>query len=196
MMKTLSYITIISLLLTFKGYAQNTESKGPVVHFGGKAGALLTKATGENMDSKRKWGYQVGGYATIDLIPNFGVQAEALYSRSVLQLTGTENPGKDNTILKTWDFPLLLRLNAGEAFTFNIGPQFSHFISSKGFRSEVQNKDFANKKVSYIVGVELGSKSTGGRMYARYNWNNKNIGSIINNASSNQFQFGLLMPLY
>lgn len=193
-MKSLSYITMLVLLLTAKGYAQNT--KGPVVHVGGKVGGLLTRATGTDLDSKRKWGYQLGGYVSVDLVPRLGVQAEAVYSRSRFLFTSAENPEKDNTILKTWDFPILLRLNAGEAFTFNIGPQFSHFISSKGYRSEIRDKDFANDKISFIAGVELGSKTTGGRIYARYNWNNKNLGSLINGGKTDQFQFGLLLPFF
>lgn len=193
-MKSLSYITFFTLLLTFKSYAQNT--KGPIVHVGAKVGGLLTRATGTGIESKRKWGYQLGGYASVDLGPHFGVQAEALYSRSIFLLTSAENTGREKTIFKTWDFPVLLQLNAGEAFTFNIGPQFSHFISAKGYRTETQNTDFANKKISFVTGIELGSKTTGGRIYARYNWNNRNPGAFIDNARTDQFQFGLLLPFF
>lgn len=194
-MKVLHYITFLFLMLTAKGYAQNTETHGPIVHFGGKFGGVLTKVTGANIESKRKWGYQLGGYVSIDLIANLGFQGEALYTRSVVLLTQAENTGKQKTILKTWDFPVLLRINAGDAITFNIGPQFSRVISSKGYQPGVDAKSFSGKNISYIAGIELGSKTTGGRVYARYNWNNKDFGSVVNGGKSNQFQFGLLVPL-
>lgn len=194
-MKVLHYITLFTLLLTVKGYAQQGGGKGPVVHFGGKFGGTLTKTTAQDIEGKRKWGYQVGGYVTVDLVPNLGIQGEALYNRNVFLLVTPENTDKQKTIVKTWNFPVLLRLNAGEAFTFNIGPQFSHVISSKGYQPEGRSGTFDKSHVSFVTGIELGSRNTGGRLYARYNWNNKDFSGVVKDAKANQFQFGLLLPI-
>jgi hypothetical protein len=191
-MKKVFLFVCASLTLTAMVSAQS-------LHIGAKAGANLNKIEGQSFKQGFELGYQLGGYAEINFNQSWGIQPEILFSQSnTIVDSGYKSIYQDiddavigqKAHLNYLNIPVLLRINAGSALTFNLGPQFS--ILMNGDQSLVKNgkQAFKNGDIAGVLGaqVNLGPLN----VYGRYSVGLNNINTDeMDKWKSQQWQFGL-----
>lgn len=185
------------LIITLSGVANAQR-----LTFGGKAGANLTKISGEAFKEGFNLGYNLGLFAEFDLSKKWGIQPELVWNQinthRASGINSALNDWKDNTgtiQLKYITIPILLRYNIGRLITLNLGPQFG-ILSAKDKTLWSNSKEaFKNGDFSLVGGAQINLKKL--RVYGRYNIGLNNINDVGNNDKwkSQQLQFGVGVTL-
>jgi hypothetical protein len=163
-------------------------------HVGAKAGANLGKIQGESFKSGFKLGYQLGGFMEIDFSKGFGIQPELLWSQTNTTVTDEPlsglKPGAD-IHLNYLSVPILLRLNAGKALTFNLGPQFSVLTNKHETVLENTGDAFKGGDFALVAGAQVNVGAL--RVYGRYDIGLNHVNAVTNpdHWRHQQIQFGL-----
>ncbi len=189
---------IIFFLLISTTYAAVTTAQ--TIHIGAKAGANLTKIDGKSFNEEYKIGYQAGAFLDIDFNKNWGIQPEVLFSQSQTRVdSGFKEIYQQfpNSVighkahLNYLSIPVLLRLNAGNLLTLNVGPQFS--ILTNKDQTLVQNgkNAFKTGDVAAVFGAEINLHAL--KIYGRYNIGLNNLNDISDQDKwkNKQLQFGI-----
>src|SRR4030095_6856509 len=74
--------------------------------------------------------------------------------------------------------PVLLRLNAGDLLTFNLGPQFSILMNSDESLVHNGKQAFKNGDIAAVLGAQVNLGAL--RVYGRYNIGLNNLNDIDN----------------
>lgn len=174
-------IMLVSLVL-LTGILNSAYSQG--FHLGFKAGANLFKIDGQAFKEGFNFGYNLGGFAEINISKKLGIQPEVLWSQSSYKtasnLAGTVPELSNITTVKLdyLQIPLLLNLRPSKFFTVQLGPQYSIKINDN--LSVLQNgkEAFKNGDFSLLGGVQLNLAAfkVGGRYVVGLN----NIGDLPN----------------
>lgn len=173
--------------LTIAGNAQG-------FHLGAKAGANLGKIDGVKFKDGYNLGFQLGGFAEIDLSKTFGIQPELLFNQTNTKVTNETNdifkPG-DNIHLNYLSIPILLRINAGQLLTFHAGPQYSILLNNQ--RTTLQNAGDAFKSGDFALAFGAQINLSALRIYGRYNIGLSDVGDVANQDKwkSQQLQLGV-----
>lgn len=177
-------------------------SKAQKFNFGGKAGANLTKVTGQAFKDGYDLGYHVGAFAEIDLNKNWGIQPEVLWNQTNTQRASGTNAPLNNWQQNTNDIqlnylsiPILLRYNVGSLLTLNAGPQFSILMNKDESLWANGKEAFKSGDLSLTGGATVNLKMF--RVYGRYNigLNNLNDVGTQEKWKSQQVQMGVGISL-
>lgn len=171
-------------------------------NFGGKAGANLTKITGQAFKDGYDLGYHVGAFAEIDLTKNWGIQPEVLWNQTNTQRASGTNAVYNNFQQNTQDIklnyltiPVLLRYNVNSLLTLNVGPQFGILLNKDQTLWNNGKQAFKSGDLSLTGGATINLKML--RVYGRYNigLNNLNDAGTPENWKSQQLQLGVGISL-
>lgn len=189
MKKAISYLVVMFALLN----VTNAQKIG----IGGKAGANLTKISGQSFKQGYDLGYFLGAFVEIDGI-KWGLQPELLWNqvntRPANNFSDVYNDFKDSTSsikLKYLTIPVLLRYNVTKMFTLNAGPQFGILINPHETVLKNGQNAFKSGDFSLVAGATINLAAL--RIYGRYNVGLTNIGDINKqqNWKSQQIQLGV-----
>ena len=167
-------------------------------HFGGKAGASLTKVTGKAFKEGYDLGYHLGAFAEIDVTKKWGIQPEVLWNQvNTQRASGTDavfnnfQTNTDDIKLDYLSIPVLLRYNATNFLTFNLGPQFGILINKNETLWNNGKEAFKSGDLSLVGGATINLKTF--RVYGRYNIGLNDIKDVQNSDSwkSQQVQLGV-----
>lgn len=180
-----------------------TASASAQFDLGIKAGINLNKIDGKAFTDQFKYGYHLGGFATIGIGDKFGIQPEVLYSQNAMRVDSSftntlsifQN-GLTSVRLNYLTIPLLVNYKLiGKFLTLQAGPQFGILIDQG--RSLLQNGGDAFKKgdFSMLGGVQL--KVGALRVNGRYLIGLNNISDIANDNKwkSQSFQLSVGMAI-
>ena len=194
-MKKLLASAIVMIALSGVANAQHLT-------IGGKAGANLTKITGEAFKEGFDLGYHLGLFAEIDLSKKWGIQPELIWNQiNTHRASGIDsvlNNWQDNTgsiQLKYLTIPILLRYNVGKLITLNLGPQFGILASKNNTLWKNSKEAFKSGDFGMVGGLQLNLKNL--RVYGRYDIGLSNINDVGNNDKwkSQQLQIGVGVTL-
>lgn len=168
--------------------------------FGGKIGANLTKIDGVSFSDAYKLNYQLGFFAEIDLNKNWGIQPELLFSQTSSRVdSGFHSVYEDaassllkrNVKLNYLNIPVLLRINAGNLLTFQVGPQFSILVNDNENLLNNSKDAFKKGDLAAVVGAQINISKL--RIYGRYNFGLANISDVDNpnKWTNRQLQLGV-----
>jgi hypothetical protein len=171
-------------------------------NFGGKAGANLTKITGQAFKDGYDLGYHLGAFAEIDVTKKWGIQPEVLWNQ-----TNTSRASGTDAILNNWQqntnnislnyltIPILLRYNVGSLITLNAGPQFGVLLNKNESLWANGKEAFKGGDFSLTGGATINLKML--RVYGRYNigLNNLNDVGTQDKWKSQQLQLGVGISL-
>lgn len=178
----------------------STATFGQGFTIGIKGGANLGKITGEAFKDEFKFGYQIGGFATIPLGGRIGIQPEVLFNQTNVDTSSNFSDVYDfgdvgSIELKQLLIPILLNVNLNKYITLQAGPQFGIVIDQD--KNLVQNGKDAFKSGNFALagGVQLNLLKF--RIYGRF------VGGVtdIDNVGDNDtwkvqnIQFGLGLAL-
>lgn len=178
----------------------STATFGQGFTIGIKGGANLGKITGEAFKDEFKFGYQIGGFATIPLGGRIGIQPEVLFNQTNVDTSSNFSDVYDfgdvgSIELKQLLIPILLNVNLNKYVTLQAGPQFGIVIDQD--KNLVQNGKDAFKSGNFALagGVQLNLLKF--RIYGRF------VGGVtdIDNVGDNDtwkvqnIQFGLGLAL-
>lgn len=190
--------TKIILFLAVAFFSTATFGQGFTI--GIKGGANLGKITGEAFKDEFKFGYQIGGFATIPLGGRIGIQPEVLFNQTNVDTSSNFSDVYDfgdvgSIELKQLLIPILLNVNLNKYITLQAGPQFGIVIDQD--KNLVQNGKDAFKSGNFALagGVQLNLLKF--RIYGRF------VGGVtdIDNVGDNDtwkvqnIQFGLGLAL-
>lgn len=188
------------LLSVLTVFAAVSIANAQAFHFGGKAGANMTKIDGQSFKDGYELGYQLGGFVEIDFNKNIGIQPELLFSQTNTKVASGfkdiyENIDNalvgDKVKLSYLSIPVLLRINAGELLTFHAGPQFSILMNSNETLLDNGKDAFKKGDLAAVVGAQVNLKAF--RIYGRYNIGLSDINDIDNQDKwkNQQIQLGI-----
>jgi hypothetical protein len=192
-MKKLMLLAAIALATVISANAQRLD-------VGAKVGANLTKIDGVKFSDSYKLNYQLGAFAEIDFNKNWGIQPELLFSQTTSRVDSGFNSVyqdaagsllKKDVKLNYLNIPILLRINAGSFFTFNVGPQFSILVNDDENLLNNSKDAFKKGDVAAVVGAQVNISKL--RIYGRYNFGLSNISDVDNphKWTSQQLQLGV-----
>ncbi len=150
-----------------------------------KAGANIVKVDGKSFNDEFKYGYHLGGYATIGLGGRFSIQPEVLFNQyqtktdsSFKNIYQNAFSGNNNIKLNYLSIPLLLNYKLGSFLSLQAGPMFSVLMDQN--KNLLQNGQSAFDKGDFsMLGgaqVSLGKIKLNGRYVVGLN----NINDIDN----------------
>ncbi len=186
-------ITAVIVLLAVTNIA-NAQS----FSIGGKAGASLTKVSGQAFKDGYNLGYHVGFFAELDVNKKWGVQPELIWNQ-----VNTEAASGTDAIFNNWQkntsdiklnyltIPVLLRYNVGDLITLNLGPQFGILLNKDKSLWSNGQQAFKSGDFSLVGGATINLKTF--RVYGRYVVGLNDIKDIQNSDSwkSQQLQLGV-----
>ncbi len=149
-----------------------------------KAGTNISKVDGRSFRDEFRYGYHVGGFATIGLGSRLAIQPEVLFNQ-IQTRTGTEFSNiyqnalnVENVKLPYLPIPLLLNYKLGSFLSLQAGPQFGILLDRN--KSLLQNgkEAFDKGDFSMLGGVQL--KIAKIRLNGRYFAGMNNINDIDN----------------
>jgi hypothetical protein len=199
--KTIPMKKTILLALTFLFLATSNFAQFKV---GIKAGANLSKVSGQSFNDEFDLGYQVGAFSEIGFGGKLGIQPEVLFSQvntkrssgfnSIYQNIATPS-NEDNIKLQYLSIPILLRYNVGKLVSLNLGPEFSVLINHDENLLKNGENAFKNGDFSMVGGLQLNLSRF--RVYGRYNVGLNNINDIDEKEKwkNQQLQLGLGIKL-
>ncbi len=171
---------------------------------GAKAGANLTKLSGQSFNEEFDLGYHLGGFAEIDFSKKLGIQPEVLFN----QVNATRSSGFNSIYTTISDptaaadiklsylsIPILLRYNVGKMLTLNLGPQFGILIDKHETLLKNGQEAFKKGDFGMVGGATINLKAL--RVYGRYNIGLANINDIDNRDEwkNQQLQLGIGLKL-
>jgi hypothetical protein len=111
----------------------------------------------------------LGGFLELPLNSFIGIQPELLFNKSNTRITlENENARRSTRFnLNYLSVPILLKITPSEAFSLNVGPQFSVLTNRDDTAFENLGKAFSRGDLSMVFGVQFGSGPL--KLYARYN---------------------------
>ncbi len=179
-MKTKIFGLIAILLVTQAALAQKFS-------IGAKAGANIVKVDGKSFKDEFRYGYHLGGFATIALGKKFALQPEVLFNQYSTTLDSNYkniyqnvfNPSNASNIkLNYLSIPLLLNYKFLGPLSLQAGPQFGVLLNQD--KSILQNGEeaFKNGDFSLVGGAQL--KVMKFRITGRYVVGLNNINDIDN----------------
>lgn len=171
---------------------------------GAKAGANLTKLSGQSFNQEFDLGYHLGGFAEIDFSKRLGIQPEVLFNQVNAKrssgfnsiYTNLSDPNAAADIkLNYLSIPVLLRYNVGKMLTLNVGPQFGILIDKHETLLKNGKEAFKNGDFGMVGGATINLKAL--RVYGRYNIGLANINDIDNRDEwkNQQLQLGIGLKL-
>lgn len=178
-MKTKLFLPLIAALLI-------SQVMMAQLNFGFKAGANVTKIEGKSFKDEFRYGYHLGGFATIGFGGRLGIQPEVLFNQYSTTVDSNYkeiyenvfNPvHQANVKLNYLSIPILLNYKLiGNFLTLQAGPQFGILINSD--KNLLQNGGDAFKKgdLALLGGVQL--KLAMLRVSGRYTIGLNNINDI------------------
>ena len=178
--------------------ALSTVSNAQKFNLGGKAGATLTKISGQSFKEGYDLGYHLGAFAEIDVTKKWGIQPEVLWNqvntKHAENFSAVYNNFQDSTgniQLKYLSIPLLLRYNVNNLLTLNLGPQFGILLDQDKTLLKNGQEAFGSGDLSLVAGATINISAF--RIYGRYNVGLNNISDIDNQESwkSQQVQLGV-----
>jgi hypothetical protein len=183
--------------LAIIAFASVTLAQG--FHIGAKAGANLGKIEGQSFSDGFKLGYQLGGFAEIDFTKGFGIQPEILFSQTNTTVTDEPLSGLkagEKIKLDYLSIPLLLRFNAGNLITFNVGPQFSILTNNHKTTLENTGDAFKDGDFAMVAGAQVNVGAL--RVYGRYNIGLNNLNAITDSDKwkHQQLQLGVGLKIF
>lgn len=187
----------LSVLALFVFFAQASMAQFSA---GIKAGTNIIKVDGKSFEDEFKYGYHLGGFATIGVGGRFSIQPEVLFNQ---YQTRTDSSFKaiyqnafsgDNDIkLNYLSIPLLLNYKLGSLLSLQAGPMFSILMDQN--KNLLQNGQDAFKKGEFAMlggaQVSLGKIKLNGRYVVGLN----NINDIDNKDKWNNQGFQLSVGL-
>lgn len=149
-----------------------------------KGGANLGKISGESFKDEFKFGYQVGGFATIPLGDKIAIQPEVLFNQTNVD---TSNNFSDvynfNRIggveLKELLIPIMLNYNLNKYLTLQVGPQFGVIIDQD--KNLLQNGQDAFKSGTFAAAAGLQLNLSKLRVYGRFAGGLTNLDNVGSN---------------
>ena len=129
---------------------------------GVKAGANIFKVDGRSFKDEFKYGYHLGGFATIGIGGRFSIQPEVLFNQyqtrtdsSFQAIYQNAFDGANNVKLNYLSIPLLLNYKLGSLLSLQAGPMFSILMDQD--RNLLENGQDAFKKgdFSMLGGAQL-----------------------------------------
>jgi hypothetical protein len=184
-------LALISTLLV--SFTTNAQS----IHIGIKAGANFDHFTTSDGRSFGRPSYHLGGFLNLPLNSFLGIQPEILFNKSNARITleGENDRRRTRFNLNYLSVPLLLNITPSEAFSLNVGPQFSVLTNRDDTAFENLGKAFSRGDLSMVFGVQFGSGPL--KLYGRYNIGLTDIGSLPhqNEWKSRQIQVGLSLNI-
>ena len=178
-MKTKLFLPLIAALLV-------SQLAMAQFHIGAKAGANVTKIEGKSFKDEFKYGYHLGGFATIGISRKFEIQPEVLFNQNSTTVDSNYkelyenvfNPNyQRNVKLNYLSIPILLNYKLlGKFLTLQAGPQFGVLLDNN--RTLLQNGGDAFKKgdFSMVGGAQI--KIAAFRFSGRYVVGLNNINDI------------------
>lgn len=146
------------LILLFAAHASFAQFS-----LGIKAGANITKIDGKSFKDEFRYGYHLGGYATIGLGGRFSLQPEVLFNQyntrtdsSFGNIYQTAINGNTNVKLGYLTIPILLNYKLGSLLSLQAGPQFGVLIDRQKNLLENGKDAFDKGDLSMLGGVKLG----------------------------------------
>lgn len=189
-------IIVLAVLLSVSSVNAQTFS------LGGKAGANMTKVTGQNFKDGFELGYHLGVWAELQG-KKWGVQPEVLFNQVNTTAAYNANDVVNNWQQNTKDIqlnyltiPLLLRYNVADAFSLNLGPQYGILLNKDETLWNNGKSAFKSGDFSVVGGATINLKKL--RVYARYVVGLTDIKDVSNTDSwkSQQAQFGVGYKLF
>ncbi|HEX7844788.1 MAG TPA: porin family protein [Chitinophagaceae bacterium] len=180
-MKAKLFLPLVAAL--FASQAMTAQLK-----LGVKAGANITKVDGQSFKDEFRYGYHLGGFATIGFGGRLGIQPEVLFNQYSTTVSSKYEDIYDNVFnpeyqknvkLNYLTIPILLNYKLiGNFLTLQAGPQVGILLD--GDRNLLQNGADAFKKgdFSMLGGVQL--KVAMLRLSGRYAIGLNNINDIDN----------------
>ena len=172
----------ISLLVALVVLAQVSFAQFSI---GVKGGANITKIDGRSFSDEFKYGYHLGGFATIGLGGRFGIQPEVLFNQLQTK-TGTEFEtiyqnavsGATDVKLNYLSIPILLNYKVLPVLSLQVGPQFGILLDQNKDLMENGKEAFDKGDFSMLGGaqINLGKLRFSGRYVVGLN----NINDIDN----------------
>jgi len=168
-------------------------------NFGGKAGANMTKITGQAFKDGYDLGYHLGAFAEIDVTNKWGIQPEVIWNQTNTHpASGTSNifPSNIQDInLNYLTIPILLRYNVGSLITLNLGPQFGILLNKDQTLLNNGKQAFKSGDLALTGGATINLKML--RVYGRYNVGLNNINDVGSQEKwkSQQVQLGVGISL-
>ncbi len=179
-MKTKSIFLSITLIMVM---AAGANAQG--VQFGIKGGANVVQEQGRSFDQGFRFGYSLGGFATINFNKKWGIQPELLWNEyntrtaDIPNQVYTDLGTNQNISLNYLSAPILLSYSPTKIISLQAGPQFGILINQN--ESVAQNTKEAFKKgdVSIVGGAQLNLAwfKLGARYYKQLN-NTDNLGNV------------------
>jgi Outer membrane protein beta-barrel domain len=157
-------------------------------HLGIKAGANLASLNGRSFDNGFNWGFMAGGFAELNVTPNWGIQPEVLFSSTKTQTAsdfstivneaGNVGINNQSVSLNYLSIPILLSFKPVPILSIQVGPQFGILMNtSQNITSNGKNA-FKSGDFSIVGGAQLNLGGFKGG--ARYIFGLSNIDDVTN----------------
>jgi len=179
-MKTKSIFLSVTLIAIM-----TVGAKAQGFQFGIKGGANIVQEQGRSFDQGFRFGYSLGGFATIKINKTWGIQPELLWNEYSTRTADIPNQvytdlgTNQNISLNYLSAPVLLSFSPTKIISLLAGPQFGILINQN--ESVAQNTKEAFKKgdLSIVAGAQLnlGWVKLGARYYKQLN-NTDNLGNV------------------
>lgn len=138
-MKRILFISMLALLGISTAQAQS-------IRFGIKAGANFSNIDAEDIETDNMTSWHAGAVLELNVLPNFSIQPEAMYSSQGAKVEGPDDFKLDYisvpVLARFYILPDLLSLDAGPQFSFLMNDNFADF-DGIGEDFKAKNFDFA-----------------------------------------------------
>lgn len=175
-MKKIILLSAIAIVAAFSASAQGFR-------VGLKAGADINKIAGKSFKDQFSFGYQTGGFASINISKKLGIQPEVIFSQVNIDTTSSFQDVyqvKDigDIKLQYLKIPLLLNYSPNKFVSLQAGPQYG-ILLNKG-TSLVNNGANAFKEgdFSMLAGMQLNISKI--LIYGRYGVGLNNLNDLGN----------------
>ncbi len=168
---------VLLSLLGLTCFTLITNAQG--LNIGAKAGANLTKISGESFKNGFELSYQVGGFIEYDFSKTWGIQPEVLFGQTKSKTASGFDAVYGNITTKQakldyLSIPILLRWNViPKLLTINAGPQVGILLNGEKSLFNNGTDAFKSGDFSVVAGAQVNLKSF--RVYGRYNIGLSNI---------------------
>lgn len=176
-MKTKISLLIAAIFFTGTIFAQGFT-------LGIKGGANLGKISGKTFKDEFKFGYQIGGFATIPLGGRIGIQPEVLFNQTNLDTSSNFSDvynfnNVSGVELKQLLIPILLNINLNKYLTIQAGPQFGVIIDQD--KNLLQNGQDAFKAGTFSAAAGIQLNLLKFRVYGRFTGGLTDVDNVGNN---------------
>ncbi len=153
------------------------------VSIGAKGGLNVSNfsgADGSNYRSKALVGFNLGGFATFNIIKNLALQTEVLYSSQGATLES--NNVTEDVQLNYFNIPVLLKVMTNRGLYIEAGPQIGFRTGDVSFNSENIEDDINNADFSVAAGIGYQGMSSPFGLGLRYNVGLSKLGNVNENS--------------